>query len=405
MNRRWWTLLAAICAAGFFMRAAIGIFDARRPIFPSNYYNDERDYVDAASLLIEGRLDARRTALTPGKEIYTRWLALLARGFGPGPLPGRLTNAAAGGLTSGLWGWSTAVLTTPATGLAAAAFVAAWPSHNFHTSMAIKEAPISLLLALCVATLFAGLAVDGRRRNLWFATAAAAALGLSLLRAYLLPILALSVAVSAVRPERSARRAAFAALLWFVLAIAASLPLRRALQEPAQAPPTPPSATLPALEAAFGEPLFGLAARRRTLIEGSRIWSFRQFGRAPESLLFPDQALNTWLDLALFLPKACLYELFMPLPGLYPTDGKPGRVLASAEGAVLLIVFATAAWGLRKLTWGPQPVFLASFFILAVLPTAFFEYDLGSASRHRIHFFPFLLPFAGASLRIGRPKP
>lgn len=405
MNRRWWAMLAAVCAAGFSMRAAIGAFDARRPLFPPHYYTDERDYVGAASLVLEGRLDARRTALTPGKEVYTRWLALLARGFGPGPLPGRLANAAAGGLTIGLWGWSTAVVTNPPAGLAAAAFIAAWPSHNFHTSMAIKEAPISLFLALCVAALLAGLAADGQRRRLWFAAAAAAALGLSLMRAYLLPILALSVAAAAVRPGRSARSAPLEALLWISLAFVASLPLRRAFQEPAPALPTPAPAALPAPETAFSKPLSGLAARRRTIVEGSRIWSVRQFGRSPESLLFPDQELNYWIDFALFLPKACFHELFMPLPGLYPTEGKPGRVLAALEGLVLLAVFAAAAWGMRRSAWGPPSVLLASFFILAVPPTAFFEFDLGSASRHRIHFFPFLLPFVGALLPVGRPKP
>lgn len=139
-----WRRLAAVFAAGFLLRAAVAVADARHPLFPARYYQDERDYAEVAARVNAYVVTKRRTfSISPGKELYTQWVAALLRGFGP--LAPRLFNAAAGAGSAALWGLVCAQAAGPAAGLGAAAFLALWPSHAFHTAQAIKEAPIALL--------------------------------------------------------------------------------------------------------------------------------------------------------------------------------------------------------------------------------------------------------------------
>ncbi|MBI2362962.1 MAG: hypothetical protein HYV15_06230, partial [Elusimicrobia bacterium] len=113
MSRGWWARLAGICAAAFVLRAGIAVVDARRPLFPEFYYFDERDYLKTADELARGE---SRGAMTPGKEAYTMLLVALHGAFGPGPLPGRVTNAAFGAGTAGVWGWTAAAAAGPPAG-------------------------------------------------------------------------------------------------------------------------------------------------------------------------------------------------------------------------------------------------------------------------------------------------
>ena len=100
----------------------------------------------------------------------------------------------------------------------------------------------------------------------------------------------------------------------------------------------------------------------------------------------------------LFLPKSIFYILFMPLPGLYPLGGKLGRILASAENLALLALSLVALLGLLRGPRSPAALSLLAFFCLILPPSALLEFDLGSATRHRLLFFPFILPFAAWQL-------
>lgn len=414
MSRRWWGGLAGLCAAGFLLRATVAVVDAAHPAFPPHYYNDERNYLEKAEELAEGR---SRGALSPGKEAYSTFLALLWRHVGPGPLPGRLANAAMGSAAIGLWGWTSVAITGPTGGLAAAAFLCLWPSNVFHSAQAIKEAPASLLLALGTALLCGGFTASGSRRQTLFFTAALSILALGFLRAYLLPlIVAATVAAAAAAWAASGRRervSCLAAVLWMCGALIAYRPAKLALQmilssernESAVSLLPPDFSLRPPESERAPNALQTLATYRKTLVMKTILWNQQVYGRAPESALWPEAEFRTWGDLFVFIPKASFYELFMPLPGLYPMQGKPGRMLAASEGLILLLVFVLAAAGLRRTRMTPAAWFLCAFFLFAVPPTAFLEYDLGSASRHRTHFFPFILPFAVAMLHRQRSAP
>lgn len=408
MTRRWRTALGAVCAAGFLLRAGLAAVDAGRPLFPPHYYNDERDFAAGADALARSGDAFSASSVTPGKELFTTWLALLERAFGPGVLPGRLFNAAAAAAAAGLWGVAGAAAAGPAAGLLTAGFMALWPSAAFHTCLAVKEAPVSFFLALTLALLLTGLGRTGRRALPFLAAAAASGLVLALLRSYLLLLLAAAAgaaaAAHAVRSSPGRRWSAVPAALCLAAAAAAYRPLKSALLVTLHGEDRPQAVQFVPDVGEHGQPgakttrpslsPAGLSAYRHDLLVGMRNWSERQYGRAPESALFLDAEFRSWLDVALFLPKATFYELFMPLPGLYPTEGKPGRVLACIEGVALLFTAALAAAGLRRARWEPPALLLAALLVLAAPPIAFLEFDLGSASRHRIHLAPLLVPFA-----------
>lgn len=414
MSRRWWGGLAGLCAAGFLLRATVAVVDAAHPAFPPHYYNDEQNYLEKAGELAEGRPSG---ALSPGKEAYSTFLALLWRLFGPGPLPGRLANAAMGSAAIGVWGWTAAAIAGPAGGLAAAAFLCLWPSNVFHSAQALKEAPASLLLALGTALLCAGFTASGFRRQTLFFTAALSILVLGFLRAYLLPLIAAAAVAAAVAAwmdsGRRERASCLAAALWMCGAVIAYRPAKLALRTTLSSEGSKSAVSLlpteftplPRESERAPNALQTLASYRKTLVMQTMLWNQKAHGRAPESALWPEAEFRTWSDLFVFLPKASFYELFMPLPGLYPLQGKPGRMLAAAEGVILVLVFVLSAAGLRRTRMTPTAWFLCAFFLLAVPPTAFLEFDLGSASRHRTHFFPFILPFAAAMLPRRRSAP
>lgn len=419
MTPRQRAALAALCLGAFGLRLAVAVFDARRPLFPPHYYNDERDYLAEAA-----RVNASRErgepppGLTPGKEFHIQGLALLGRAAGPGPLPGRVLNAAAAAAAAGLWGATGALVASPHAGLAAAAFAAFWPSGAFHSAQAGKEGPVALLLALAAWAVVGGLRARGLARHGFWAGSALAAVLLGLLRAYLPAVLAgaavLAAALGALRPGPGGRRgAALPVALWLVLAAAAFRPVKiglgRALSaegriQSVQILPSLPSPGGTAEPSARPLPR-RLGDYRSGLLASARDWSLYHFKSKPESALFPDERIETWADLLLFVPRATFYELFMPLPGLYPMQGKPARMLAAAEGVVLLAAALLAAWALARRRWDPATAFLAGFFVLVSPSTAFLEFDLGSASRHRTHIYPFILPFAAqAALEAARRR-
>ena len=121
-------------------------------------------------------------------------------------------------------------------------------------------------------------------------------------------------------------------------------------------------------------------------------------GREIETQFFPDADFRTWPELVAFVPKGAFYALFMPLPGLYPMNGKVGRILAAAENALLLALAVLAVLGLRRVRWTPAAVALLATFLALAAGAGLLEYDLGSAARHKLLTLSLLLPFAARAL-------
>jgi hypothetical protein len=316
---------------------------------------------------------------------------------------------------AGLWGLIAACAAGSGAAFPAAALVGLWPSHAYYTSQALKEAATLLALALAPMLFCRALGQESAgRRNAFAAGGAAAGLFLALLRPYLLPPLGLAVAAATLTAlwGRTLTPAAAALLILSGLApMAGYKPLKVLLQRPVTTESRYESTDiLPRVSPAspFAPGLAtpqGLADYRARLMTIARDWSERATGRPIDTLIFPDAQLNTWPRLLAFLPKASFYALFMPLPGLYPMDGKLGRMLSAAEGLVLLTLFGLALRGLGRSPPRPAGVLLAAFFVLAVPAASFVEFDLGSASRHRLQYLPFLFPFAAAELVRRRGAP
>jgi hypothetical protein len=123
-------------------------------------------------------------------------------------------------------------------------------------------------------------------------------------------------------------------------------------------------------------------------------YSLRKFDREVASQIFRGVEFRTWLDVAAFLPKAAFTVLFMPLPGLYPIEGSLGRTLACAENLAVLAACLLAFLGVWRQGRSPERSALAAFFLIVWMASALTEVDLGSATRHRLLYLPFLLPFA-----------
>ncbi len=410
MTRRAGVLLLAALA----LRAGLAVLTETHPLFPPYYYQDAKDFHESA-LRVNAELASgkRLSRLTPGKELYTRWTAFLYRRFGPKPLVSKFVNAALGAGGAGLWGLAAACAAGPEAATVVVALVGFWPSHAYYTSQAMKDsatlfALASTILLFCLASREG----DSRRRGFFGAGGAAAGLLLGLLRPYLLPPLAIAVgvgALAALKPGRGSGRAAAAALLlWGLAPLAAYRPVKglllntlaaKARHEDTDILPrnTGASPSGPLATAPLWTPR-GLSQYRASLLGITRDWSVYNTGRPIETLLFPEARFESWSQVALFAPKAAFYALFMPLPGLYPMEGKIGRMLSAAEGLLLLALAALAVIGLKGRALTPAASLLLAFFVVSVPAASFVEFDLGSASRHRLQYLPFLFPFAAAEL-------
>jgi len=135
---------------------------------------------------------------------------------------------------------------------------------------------------------------------------------------------------------------------------------------------------------------------RRRFQEGA-VWPLAQ--RPVTTLIYPETQFKNWIDLALFLPKGFFYSAFMPLPGLYPIDQKIGRLAASLENVILLIVAAFGLWGVATYRKENSHWMLLIYFTLLALAGAVIEPDLGSAARHKLQFLPCLFLFAGPGVK------
>ncbi|MDX6769815.1 MAG: hypothetical protein SF051_09805 [Elusimicrobiota bacterium] len=405
-DARRWLLLGA---AAFLLRAGTATLTEFAPLFPSYYYQDAR-FAESLARDLSDTWKTGRAKPLPYSASQRAHAALIAVPYllvGPRPYPVKLVNAALGALAVVLLGLAFRAVVSERAALAAAALVAAWPSHAFYTSQNFKEAPTFALLFGAWALLLPVL--DGERpspRRLAAALLLLVAAGF--LRSYVLAVSCAAFALGAAwaLKTRRARPAAALVLLAALAAVPAYHALSAGLFE--RVIPLPPSvpATLPPLAPiAVSGPVpppwtpRGLSHRRAQRQASDREYAFYSHNRRIGTQIRPDARFEDWFDVAAFLPSAAFTVLFQPLPGLYPSDGKLGRLLASGENLLLLALAVAAAAGLaRRRDWKPASVVPLVFFALMTAGSALMEFDLGSAGRHKLLYLPMLFPFAAEEL-------
>lgn len=401
-RRRAWPFAAAFALA-LGLRAGAAILTEFKPLFPDYYYNDARLYDGAArAVLAAWETGDRGAFLAPGTEGYSMWVAMLYKATFPAPIVPKLCNALLGSLSVLVWSATAAVLFGRRAGLMTAVLAGLWPSHVFFTSQNFKEAPGLLLLSIVLYCWVFALKARAPGRRTAALACGACAMALS---AVLRPHLSAFYIVAAVAGAGAARRGRLAAAL--VGASIAGLILFWAGVRTLAPRMHGTEATTPSLVRAVdsaqrpGDQVRptsprGISEYRQVRMHGSRVWSRETSNREIETEFFPEARFSTWFDVAAFLPKASFYELFMPLPGLYPLAGKPGRILAAAENLVVLLGFCLAAAGFWRARRKAGAWVLAAFIIGVTPAAALFEFDLGSAARHRLQPLAAAVPFLAA---------
>lgn len=138
----------------------------------------------------------------------------------------------------------------------------------------------------------------------------------------------------------------------------------------------------------------GITTFRKSRQFADRRWARLTMGREINTQIYPEAEFKTWWDVLAYLPKGAFTVLFMPLPGLYPMDGKLGRYAAAMENMILLSLAALAAAGFIRCPKSPARLGLLAFFATMTVGAALLEFDLGSAGRHKLLYLPMLFPFA-----------
>lgn len=405
-RRRW----LAIGLAAFALRAGAAVFTEFRPLFPAYYYHDaafaENIAADMAAAWRDGRVYT--TSYSPPQRVHALLMAVPYAVIGRKPLVNKLINAFLGSASVILLGFALAAAVSTRAGLLTAAGLALWPSHIFYTSQNFKEAAI-------FAAMYGGLALalprlDAAQRGHGRAAAGFAALMVlvGLLRSYVLLVACVSVAGGALLALR--RRVPGARL---ILAAALTAPLAYKAASHVIFTTTLPSKTaLDEAEANFVREAYnpddglkhrplspeGVSQFRRLRQRADREYALKSMKREIGSQIYPDARFDDWGDLVGFMPKAAFYVLFMPLPGLYPLEGKLGRWLAAGENVVLLALSLGAVFGAARARLTGARVALLLFFALMTAGSALMEFDLGSASRHKLLYLPMLFPFAAEEL-------
>ncbi len=405
--------LLLIGAAALFLRAAVAVVTERAPLFPDYYYTDARLMdgfaADSSRELASGRPFSYAGSLSQRFQVRVQTAVYGIVGIRPFAM--KALNCALGALGVVAVGATAALALGAASGLGTAALCAAWPSNVFYGSQNFKEAPTNLLASLALLALAALLGSGPRRRTRAAALGAAAAAALLLTgfyRSYVMVVAAAAGAAAVGWSAFSSRRwtaGLTAALVATLTAPAVFRPASTGLvslwmSAPRGGDPRLQPQLLPVTYDAPTENTYrptsprGLSEFRRIRQESDMGWAQRHMQRDISSQIFPDARFRTWADVALFVPKGAFYALFMPLPGLYPMDGKVGRMLAAAENLLLLALALLGAAGALHGPKTPARVLLLLFFALMTGGSALLEFDLGSAGRHKLLFLPMLFPFA-----------
>lgn len=400
--RRW--LILGVAA--FALRAGVAVLTEYKPLFPAYYYHDavfaEKMASDMSSAWREGR--PYRSSYSAPQRIHAFLLAVPYLVVGEHPFVGKLLASLLGGLSVVFFGLAASAAVSPQAGFAAAAMTAAWPSHVFFTSQNFKESPTFALVFGALALILPSLASRRKANTTVLLGFLIAAVGAGLLRAYVLMILSVAVAVGA---ALSARRGGAAGL---ILAAALFAPI--AYKGASRVIftvflRTQENLTTDNQEADFARTITNEQGVQQAPFSPRSLSEFRRLrqaadrslaehvqGREIGTQIYPEARFNDWFDVAAFFPKSYFQVLFMPLPGLYAIDGKLGRLLASLENVVLLVLFAVATWRISRDKISPGALVFITFFILMSCGTGLLEFDLGSASRHKLLYFPMIFPFA-----------
>jgi hypothetical protein len=399
--------LLAIAAAAFALRAGAAVLTEFKPIFPDYYYTDAvfvdhyaRETVKTWELGLPFHL-----SYAPPQRVHIWLTALVYHAFGAHQILAKLLNALAAAAGVGAFGLLAGRLFAPRAALAAAALMALWPSHVFYTSQNFKEGLLCGIMMGAFLLLTPRESAKGPRPYAEAAAGAVLLAALGFLRSYVMLAGAAAFAAAAALAARSksARRAgllAAAACLLAPLLYKAGLnvllngPLRASVESRVSESVLIPKAT----SAQTGEVYRPLSPRGITEFRRSRQYSDRQYakelGHEIGTQIYPEERMDSWLDVLLFIPKSAFHVLFMPLPGLYPMDGKRGRMLAAAENLILLAVFGLGAAAALRGVPEPRRLGLLLFFAAMTAGSSLLEFDLGSAGRHKLMFLPMLFPFA-----------
>jgi hypothetical protein len=411
IKRRPLTALAVFALA---LRVACAAATEVKPLFPAYYYTDATLAHENAAKALDDMREGREIHLNGslGERLQVFVSLGVYRAFGARPLLLKLLNALLGALAIAAFAWALSRAFSPRPALLAGLALAVWPSHIFYTSQNLKEAPIALLVYAALGAAFAaGFDPEETKPR---TTALALAAGLALLaagflRSYL-PValgaaLLLALACAASRPPR-ANAVLTAAVLLMTLAVYPSA--ARALlgsfhsQELGTSDRDRLVTHLVPVTIDTGDPTVshrptspaGISRFRDVRQAADRQWAATEAGRTIGTQIYPGEVFKTWLDVALYLPKGALTVLFMPLPGLYPMDGKPARWAAAAENAALLVAACLALAGLARGRKTPERLALVAFFTAMTAGAALLEFDLGSAGRHKLLYCPMMFPFA-----------
>ncbi len=412
--------------AALLLRAGLALVTEFHPLLPEYYYTDAHHMEELASDILKARAQGRWyvPGVSPPKRVQAMATAMVYRVTGPRPLAVKLLQAAIGALAVLAFYHLAACAAGPGPALAAAAVMAVWPTNVFITSQNFKDGPVALCVFAALALLARAMSLERGRdlaRALVLAFVALIAVGFQ--RAYVMAVLAavaapIGAAAAALRWRQG--RPARAALLAGATALAAPFAYQALARYVFNGPLAPSNSgrqelnILPITHDPKSDRLVSPLSPRR-LSETRRIrqvsdqaWAHLYKGRRIGTQLFYGVEFNTWWDVAAFLPKGMFYALFMPLPGLYPLEGSLGRFIASLENVALLGLACLGLAGALRGAWTPERLLILGVFSAMAVGSGLLEFDLGSATRHRILYLPLLFPFASLPVArrrgAGRPK-
>lgn len=395
--------LKACLITALLLRAALALVTEIKPIFPANYYNDVRlsEKISQDMLKAWSSGTDYRLGCSPSQRAHGLLLAGFYRIAGHRPWAAKLVHVAISVL--GIWAFFllSETLFGPGPALISVWLLALWPSHAFFTSQSHKEGLVMALTYTSLGALLAAREPDHASRRATLGLSALVLLGFlrSSLMFTLGALLSASAALALVVRLRR-RQSAFAPALALAAALAAPFLFKSSYAalkdgllraDPVNTPgPAAPISILP--QTAFSPRSISESRRKRQISDQE--FALNSNGHLIQTQLFFGAEFKDWGDVLLFLPKSLFYVLFMPLPGLYPMDGNLGRALASGENLLILVVAVLALCGILRSRMTPGRACLLIFFIGMAVGSAFLEFDLGSAMRHRMLYLPALFPFA-----------
>ena len=415
-------IAVAAVACGLLFRLGTAIITESTPIFPPHYYTDAVGFHENALKTkinwSDGRLELPKPPPSPSSQLYIASVALLYSIFGPHPLAPKLLNASLSAATILLWYLIAGSFLSERASTAALILLACWPTHVFFGSQNLKDAHVLFLSAASLLFGSKALLEDRIKRvAAWSLGAFALLLVTGFYRSYLMILIVGSLLCSLAlsrftRGERPFDWKKTAVLAFVFIApilvfrpaanfVFGSLlvkpdrfkndPSSRIHLLPATSPPEQPLQNI--------KPYSPQAITRFRQIRHSedQKWAHRFSERRIKTQIFPDAVFSNWFDVAAYFPKGAAYALFMPLPGLYPSDNRLGRKLAMLENSLLLCAFLLAiAWWAMRPGASPAGTLLAVYFSSIAACYGVFEFDLGAATRHRLQYFPCVILFACA---------